>query len=373
MNIAAITFFCVTPYAVLDFQRFAGEIKFIVHDVTRAWVDPEGQPVWLFYLTEHLRNGMGTVLALVSIAGLIYSFIRRSREDVLLVIFTLVSYITLAKGANFARYLIPTLPLLAIFAARFLDRALHFLELKISQPWARVICIFAVMGILIEPIMNIVRFDYWLTQPDTRQVATQWILSNIPPGSKIVIEGAGVLGPNVPFSRTDMEQALAAQPEDSLGNVYTKAILASQPLSVGYTVLSVFRLDEQHDGGYLIGTVASASYYSDLGYDYLVTSGWMQRDSTDTYSPVFQASLNKYYEPIKIFEPTVYFLFDPYAWRIDYQALRKVIPGQHGIGGPKLIIYKLREIKKSNSNPIQLNCVYIDCRIAERCRAIFCQ
>jgi uncharacterized membrane protein YfhO len=31
---------------------------FLTYTVSRTWVSPEGQPVWLFYLTEHLRNGL---------------------------------------------------------------------------------------------------------------------------------------------------------------------------------------------------------------------------------------------------------------------------------------------------------------------------
>jgi hypothetical protein len=160
-----------------------------------------------------------------------------------------------------------------------------------------------------------------------------------------VVEGAGVLGPNIPVMRERLEQLLSIQPKGTLGEVYTEALLNSRTSDAGYTVLSVFRLDERHEHGSFIEKVPGASYYKDLEYEYLVTTSWMQRSSTDTYSPSFQASLNEYYEPIKSFRPTIYFRFDPYSWRIDYQALIQVVPGRQGIGGPILTIYRVREAR----------------------------
>lgn len=345
VGVAAIAFFCVTPYAALDAQRFLKEISSNAQNVTRTWVDSEGLPVWLFYLTEHLRNGMGTLLALTSLLGFVYALLRRSQADSLLIVFLLVSYLTLANSANFARYLIPSLPILVILAALLLDRIFTPLAKNLSQKGINLIIVLFIVGSMIQPVINIIRFDYWLTQPDTRQAAVDWILSNIPKGSKFAIEGAGALAPNIPVSRENLEKLLSVQPTGTLGEVYTEALLTSQASDIGYTVLSVFRLDQLHKSGTFIENLTSASYYKNLGYEYLVTTSWMQRSSTDTYAPGFQASLNEYYEPIKVFHPTIYFRFDPYSWRIDYEALSKVVPGRPEIGGPILTIYRLRETK----------------------------
>ena len=60
--------------------------------------------MFLFYLTEHLRNGMGTGLELVALAGVVYTAYRHRWQDAVLLAFPLVLYVTLAKGENFARY-----------------------------------------------------------------------------------------------------------------------------------------------------------------------------------------------------------------------------------------------------------------------------
>jgi hypothetical protein len=344
-GIAVIAFFCVTPYALIDAQRFFVEIKFILGDVTHVWVDPQGQPIWLFFLTEHLKNGMGIFLAFTAATGFIYTFVRRSNSDFLLFAFLMPSFLTLANSANFARYLVPSLPPLTILAASLFDSIFYRLETRTPVKWMHAVQILVTAVVLAQPVMNILRFDFWLTQQDTRQIASEWITSHIAPGSRIVIEGENVLGPNVPLDRKYMEQLLAIQQKGSLGEIYTEALMNAQPFDSGYIVLSVFRLDQKHNGGIFLETISDVSYYRDLGYDYLITSSWMQRTPSDGYSPEFQASLIEYYEPIMTFEPTIYFRYDPYAWQIDYIALAQITPWKQGIGGPKLTIYQLRENK----------------------------
>lgn len=347
-GIALIAFFCVTPYAVIDTQRFLGELKFIAGDVTQVWVDSAGQPVWLFYLTEHLQNGMGTVLALTSMMGFALAIARRSRSDILLIAFLAPLFITLANGANFARYLIPGLPPLAILAAILLDRIFSPLRTRVPPAWIRAGQILVMAMVLAQPLLNIIRFDFWLTQPDTRRIASEWLVSNLPYGSHIVVEGANVLGPTIPPGRIQMKQLLAIQKDGSLGEMYTEALMTSQLFDTGHKVLSVFRIDQKHRGGTFLEMISDASYYRDLGYDYIVTSDWMQRTNNDGYPSAFQASLDRYYEPIMTFEPTIHFRYDPYSWRIDYEALAQVVPGKRGIGGPVLVIYRLRETETTN-------------------------
>jgi len=68
----------------------------------------------------------------------------------------------------------------------------------------------------------------------------------------------------------------------------------------------------------------------------------MQRSKADAYSAEFQASLDSLYKEIAVFEPTILFRWDPYCWRMDYEALSLVRLGDAIIGGPRLIIYQLR-------------------------------
>lgn len=72
----------------------------------------------------------------------------------------------------------------------------------------------------------------------------------------------------------------------------------------------------------------------------MLAAAWTQRTVREQNSPGFLRSLLLHYEPVAEFEPTIAFRFDPFAWRMDYDALAKVVPGESGIGGPALTIYR---------------------------------
>lgn len=343
LDSSALAFFCVTPYALLNFPFFAGEMKwFLTQVVSRTWVSPEGQPVLLFYFTEHLRNGMGLPLELLAVGGVVSAIYRHRPADWVLLAFPLSLLVTLSKGENFARYALPLLPFLVILAARFLRDAIDWLAARTSPRLARVTLIVVAVGAMVPSTLNIARYDYWLTQPDTRALAADWITAKVPDEATMIVEGAGVLGPSVPVSRMLLDQQIAAQSPASVGKLYLEAQRANLPTGPGYRVDTVFRLDQVHESGILVGSVQSAQEYVARGVDYLVTVDWMQRDDADHYSPEFQRSLEAAYQPIAKFEPTIAFRFDPYAWRMDYDALARVVPGQPVIGGPRITIYRRR-------------------------------
>jgi hypothetical protein len=217
------------------------------------------------------------------------------------------------------------------------------LEKHLSRMMTIALQVFALVLLLFQPVIRIIGYNYLLTQTDTRELAKQWIIANIPSDAKFAIEGAGPLSPSLPIALQDRQTLLTIQIDGSLGDIYTQALIQAQPEKIGYTSYYVFRLDQRHQGGVPIGYIEDAFIYKELGYEYLITSSWMQRTSTDTYSAEFLVSLNHYYEPIMSFEPNPYFRYDPYAWRMDYQALDQIVPGEASISGPTLVIYKLRE------------------------------
>jgi len=238
---------------------------------------------------------------------------------------------------------LPLLPFLVIVASRLLldvvgaaDRFLHlrhrYLLLGI-----------AALGLILPSTINVARYDFLITQPDTRQLASRWIKRCIPPESTIVAEGSGVLGPQIPLSAEYIDMWMATVPADSFTHFYLQEKRPFLQNSAGYHVDQVFRLDQRRRAsGTSVETIADTQYYADQGVDYLVTVSWMQRDVADRYTPVFQSSLDTAYELVADFRPTVAFRFDPYAWRMDYDALAHIAPGNPVVGGPRLTIYQRR-------------------------------
>lgn len=198
LDVALFVFVAATPYAILDSRVFFGQMKWFASSVaTHTQVDSGGLPIWVFYLTEHLRGGMGLPLELLAFAGLGYCLVVRKVEDLILFSFLAVYYLLLGTGQNFARYALPLLPFLALVGARAL---VDFIRKSIRQPALQgAAAVVSVVVVLSPSAMNVVRFDYLLTQKDTRAVAKQWINDNIPPGSLIAVErlggGGGLLFP----------------------------------------------------------------------------------------------------------------------------------------------------------------------------------
>jgi 4-amino-4-deoxy-L-arabinose transferase-like glycosyltransferase len=142
-------------------------------------VDPLPAP--LFYLRA-IEWGSGLLLAAVAGVGVLWAVRRRTFGDILLLAYIL-PYFALAATSSvyFGRYIIPILPLLGLLAARF---AWDVLPRGRRIAWVAVV----VALLLIQPVERIVRYNFLLTQTDTRTLAQRWIDSNIPKGTKIASE-----------------------------------------------------------------------------------------------------------------------------------------------------------------------------------------
>jgi hypothetical protein len=342
LDSAGLAFFITTPYALIEFPRFAASIKsFVLHGQSvMPQVSSEGQPIWLFYLTEHLSGGMGVALETVALVGLIYLLYRHRPPDMTLLLFPAIFILTLNNSVNFARYAVPLLPFLAISAANLLNDLAGAVARRF-QPWlAHTLLVVLVIILVVPSVLSIARFDFWITQPDTRLIAARWIAANVPTGAVIVTEGAGVLGPPIPMNRELIDERIANEPADSLEALNARGLRATSLAGAGYRVTTVSRIDQRHQGGALVASVPSALVYADAGVDYLVTVSWMMRTEQEMYTPAFQQSLDALYERVVEIRPTVVFRWDPYAWRIDYDALAQILPGQPQVGGPILTIYR---------------------------------
>jgi hypothetical protein len=119
--------------------------------------------------------------------------VRHRVEDLILISFPLTYFavMSLSQG-HFGRYMLPILPMLAILIA---DAGWHVVPqwarrlrtpfaLKAAQP----IGLAMILLVLISNLLTSLRFDWVLAQADTRNLAMQWIESNLPAGTRIAVE-----------------------------------------------------------------------------------------------------------------------------------------------------------------------------------------
>lgn len=342
VSLAVVVFLLTNPYIVFDLSNFLDQTKGLF--LTQRGIGSAamgGRPIWSNFLGEHLPQGLGLPLFLVSAFGLVISSVGiLGKKGLFLSAITFLVFVgILGGGGNFARWAVPMLPFLALSAAIFLEKVLG--EKK------AILVILAII-LVVPNFLRIVKFNYMLTAPDTRTVAKLWIEENILPGIKIAIEGTAreempsYLGPPLLLDEERLVKKLAdAQRKGEEG----KSLQARLKILYGraaYDLIGAPRLDFVFDEkAGIFRKIEDVSYYQEKEVDYLVTSSWVNRDG---YGPEknFLESIHQNFSLVKEFTPRVIFENDPF-WHMDYQALDKIsIFEKKAIFGPTIKIYRQR-------------------------------
>jgi 4-amino-4-deoxy-L-arabinose transferase-like glycosyltransferase len=249
--------------------------------IVQAGVAPVGAPVTasaralgaLHTLSGLLRLfsvGAGLPMLLAAALGVALTYNHRNPMVKLLAI-TGLGYLFLdaVLRADLARYLLPLLPPVALFAASATLTLAHRL-LKASKPWqGAALAAALVLLMALPPAISSSRYDILIGRVDTRTQAKAWIEENIPPGSRIA-EDWPVHGPPL---------ATADDPEPGSRATYELLLVRGEGLSAH-----------------------PLAYYLDQGFDYVITSSFVADMEPDAFRP-FYASLDDRFELIKEFSP----------------------------------------------------------------------
>ena len=170
---AAVAAFLATSPFVLVHPRQAWDDATRVQRLAReGWLGFEHDSFALFSFTGKLWDGLGPALV-VAVLGLLLALRRRTRADLVLVVFVLVYLADLLTiRAHFDRYVLPIVPPLAVLAGR--QRLLAPLTL----------------GLLVVPLVWAIGDDIRLTRTDTRVVAQRWFVTHVPAGSPVAAESS---------------------------------------------------------------------------------------------------------------------------------------------------------------------------------------
>jgi 4-amino-4-deoxy-L-arabinose transferase-like glycosyltransferase len=184
------------PNILINPAAFIKDISFLSIRVGagfEGWrIVPDNSAV--FYL-DTLVWSTGIVAMILTGLGLLAAIVRRQAAGLILGAFPVLYFITLSLSqGHFGRYLLPMLPFTVVLMADAGWNVLPALIRRTSQNSPRLmrlaqpIGLVALLAVLIPNLLNSVRFDWILTQADTRTLAKQWIESNLPAGTRIAIE-----------------------------------------------------------------------------------------------------------------------------------------------------------------------------------------
>jgi hypothetical protein len=184
---ATVVGFLVTnPYALLDHHIFLQDLR--RQRATSSHQHPgQTQANPLAYYAWVMTWGFGWVPALASVAGA--ALLVRSRRALALVLvptpLVMVAFVSHAAVA-WARYLIPAMPVLALLAAYAGVRVAEALSRRRPRlapaAWALVALLLCGQG-----LFTVVHNDRVLARQDTRNQTRDWLLSRLPPGTKVVV------------------------------------------------------------------------------------------------------------------------------------------------------------------------------------------
>jgi hypothetical protein len=144
---------------------------------------------WHFYLREVIPTAVGWPGVILGIVGLLLLWKRERRAAVVLLAAALANFGTIAfVRAMFVRYAAPAIPPLAVGLGLSLAMAFGWLRDRLS--WGpRLLAGGALVAIVFwAPVRLIVQLDRLLSAPDTRDLATEWLLKQ-GPNSPAVTQG----------------------------------------------------------------------------------------------------------------------------------------------------------------------------------------
>ena len=193
-------FFIGCPYALFDFRSFWRGFRWqSKHLFTVGHLGTSlAQPSWLFYLKYGFAENIGKYTQYLALGGIIYGLFGHQKREMLLISFPLAQFLIMSQWKTHAvRYLLPLTPFIVLIGANFLYLSLSKIGFYLSKFNSKFSFVLRKRGIfvslviilfLLSPGMKVLKFNYGLTQKDTRTIAEEWIDKNIPSGSRIAME-----------------------------------------------------------------------------------------------------------------------------------------------------------------------------------------
>ena len=188
---AALAGFLVAmPWLLLDRGTVLSGIRFEIEHYRGGHEGFEGSDNWRFYPLYLFTDGLTPGLALFAVAGWVLLLARDRWLCLALSAFALAYYALLAgQTVRFERNLVPLLPLLAIFAGLALAEAVRAVSVALPlapQRAAGAAVLLALVGGW--PLYRTTRYDYLMSQTDTRTTAATWMDRNLPAGATLCQE-----------------------------------------------------------------------------------------------------------------------------------------------------------------------------------------
>ncbi len=183
---AAVTFFCATPYLILDWAQtindFTYQRGFLLYGVGNTLADYG----WSWLLGRAMRDGFGIALEIFLLAAMVWALFRRRPGTLSLLTFLAVALVGMTRSHYvFYRYLMVPFPALALLAGLMVSDLERLAAKVIGNRRATVLAVIGLSALMAPSLVRDLELNRLLSQTDTRTMARQWIEAHIPPGGAI--------------------------------------------------------------------------------------------------------------------------------------------------------------------------------------------
>lgn len=196
-GVALLAFVIINPFAVLDHSKFFYDVRRQSAQSSKlAKLGTDDTNGW-FYYAWTLFWGFGLLPLLLAIGGAILALKNDWRKSLPFVVFGLIVFLFMGKQLRFyARWMMPIYPVLAIFAAYGAVELGKWLSGRFKWSSGDRATLPLIVGVvtvaLIGPLIHVVHNDRVLSRTDTRQLAKQWVIDNVPKDQAVAFD---LLGP----------------------------------------------------------------------------------------------------------------------------------------------------------------------------------
>ena len=185
---AALGFLVGTPYTLLTPDKFWADFRTQMRLGGEGWEGQVASPSALLYL-QTLGQGVGWVILALGLVGLGLLGRRHPRRAATVAAFP-VAYLLfmLQTELFFARFALPVVPFVCLLAAAGVVLVATWTGRVLGSQNATALGISLAVVALVQPALNVALHDRLVTREDTRVLAAEWALANIPPDAKVALE-----------------------------------------------------------------------------------------------------------------------------------------------------------------------------------------
>ena len=186
--VAAITFLVLDPFVLLSFDKFRADIAELVvgpmsGEIRAIWgaqftnIQPR-----TFWFTNILWWGLGPAFEIWALIGVGWLLWRRDRLALMAAAFPIVYYLVAGRTIlPFARYGVPLVPAMAVMAGALSA------DLLARPVWRRVGQV-ATASVIAATVLYAAAYMNVFIKPDSRLVASEYLLRRVPEGARILVE-----------------------------------------------------------------------------------------------------------------------------------------------------------------------------------------